>query len=109
MYELKQKRDDSVTEVKIPAVEVGPYPSLIDFDEPPLQPDQTKQSWHTQARNGHFLIVDVNKNAAVASGSAHHPELGLGLLHQIVLLRLADAGEDSCFWVEVQNVALEIR
>lgn len=38
----------------------------------------------------------------------HHSALGLGLLHQIVLLRLADAGEDARLWVEVQHVALEI-
>lgn len=39
----------------------------------------------------------------------HHSELGLGLLHQILLLGLADAGEDARLRVEVQNVALEIR
>lgn len=38
----------------------------------------------------------------------HHAELGLGLLHQILLLRLADAGEDARLRVEVQHVALEI-
>lgn len=38
----------------------------------------------------------------------HHPELGLGLLQQVVLLRLADAGEDAGLWVEVQDVALEV-
>lgn len=38
----------------------------------------------------------------------HHAELGLGLLHQVLLLRLADAGEDARLWVEVQHVALEI-
>lgn len=38
----------------------------------------------------------------------HHPALGLGLLHQIVLLRLADAGEDARLWVEVKHVALQV-
>lgn len=38
----------------------------------------------------------------------HHPALSLGLLHQIVLLRLADAGEDACLWVEVKHVALQV-
>lgn len=37
----------------------------------------------------------------------HHSELGLGLLHQIVLFGLADAGEDARLRVEVQHVALE--
>lgn len=37
----------------------------------------------------------------------HHPALGLGLLHQIVLLQLADAGEDARLWVEVKHVALQ--
>lgn len=39
--------------------------------------------------------------------ATHHPALGLGLLHQIVLLRLADAGEDARLWVEVKHVALQ--
>jgi len=43
------------------------------------------------------------------SDVTHHPELGLGLLHQVVLLRLADAGEDARLRIEVQHVALEIR
>lgn len=38
---------------------------------------------------------------------AHHSELGLRLLHQVILLGLADAGEDARLWVEVQHVALE--
>lgn len=38
---------------------------------------------------------------------AHHSELGLRLLHQIILLGLADAGEDARLRVEVQHVALE--
>lgn len=42
------------------------------------------------------------------SNVTHHSELGLGLLDQIVLLGLADAGEDSRLRVEVQHVALEI-
>lgn len=37
----------------------------------------------------------------------HHSELGLGLLHQIVLFGLADAGEYARLRVEVQHVALE--
>lgn len=40
--------------------------------------------------------------------ATHHPALGLGLLHQIVLLRLADAGEDARLWVEVKHVALQV-
>lgn len=61
-----------------------------------------------------FLTVDVLKKCIVGryvwfcSVLTHHPELGLGLLHQIILLRLADAGEDARLWVEVQDVALEI-
>lgn len=43
------------------------------------------------------------------SDVTHHPELGLGLLHQIVLFGLVDAGEDARLRVEVQHVALEIR
>lgn len=42
------------------------------------------------------------------STATHHAELGLGLLHQVVLLRLADAGEDARLRVEVQHIALEI-
>lgn len=42
------------------------------------------------------------------SDVTHHSELGLGLLHQIILLRLADACEDARLRVEVQHVALEI-
>lgn len=42
------------------------------------------------------------------SDVTHHPDLGLGLLHQIILFRLADAGEDARLRVEVQHVALEI-
>lgn len=38
----------------------------------------------------------------------HHFELGLGLLHQVVLFGLSDAGEDAHLWVEVQHVAMEI-
>lgn len=44
----------------------------------------------------------------VHSTAAHHADLGLGLLHQVVLLRLADAGEDARLRVEVQHIALEI-
>lgn len=35
------------------------------------------------------------------SDVTHHSELGLGLLYQIILLRLADAGEDARLRVEV--------
>lgn len=42
------------------------------------------------------------------SDVSHHSELGLGLLHQIILFGLADAGEDARLRVEVQHVALEI-
>lgn len=38
----------------------------------------------------------------------YHFELGLGLLHKILLLRLSDAGENAHLWVEVQHVAVEI-
>lgn len=38
----------------------------------------------------------------------YHAELGLGLLNKVLLLWLADAGEDARLWVEVQHVALEI-
>ena len=44
----------------------------------------------------------------LCSDVTHHSELGLGLLHQIILLRLANAGEDARLRVEMQNVALEI-
>lgn len=37
----------------------------------------------------------------------HHAELGLGLLYQVVLLWLADAGKDAQLWVKVKHVALE--
>ena len=43
------------------------------------------------------------------SDVTHHSELGLGLLHQIILYGLADAGEYARLWVVVQHVALEIR
>lgn len=38
----------------------------------------------------------------------YHAELGLGLLNKVLLLWLADAGEDARLRVEVQHVALEI-
>lgn len=47
-------------------------------------------------------------SAPCGSDVTHHSELGLGLLHQIVLFGLADAGEDARLRVEVQHVALEI-
>lgn len=38
----------------------------------------------------------------------YHFELGLGLLHQVILFRLSDAGEDPHLGIEVQHVAMEI-
>lgn len=47
---------------------------------------------------------DVMRNEC----GTYHFELGLGLLHKVILFRLSDAGEYAHLWVEVQHVAMEI-
>lgn len=61
--------------------------------------------WHTDYGDQSQL---PRTPSAPCSHITHHSELGLGLLDQIVLFGLADAGEDARLRVEVQHVALEI-
>lgn len=54
------------------------------------------------------ILITITFSLSEPKPRSHHPELGLGLLQQVVLLRLADAGEDSSLGVEVQNVSLQV-
>lgn len=56
----------------------------------------------------HEEVLALCGSSFHCSDVTHHSELGLGLLHQVILFRLADASEDSRLRVEVKHVALEI-
>lgn len=123
-FKKQQKGTNTSTQTEggsKPAVGAGPCPSSSDSGAPPLQPGEKDESERvrrekqtpvhrlkgTQTQTCR-LVQAPPHTSAPCSDVTHHSELGLGLLDQIVLFGLADAGEDARLGVEVQHVALEI-
>ena len=76
------------------------------YEEEPHQGDWLDYSTNRTGllpHQGDWLDYSTNQTGLLP----YHAKLGLGLLDQVVLFRLADAGEDARLWVEVQHVALE--
>lgn len=66
----------------------------------------SSSAWKQQKPSA--FVVGRRTKDLTDSAASHHSELGLGLLQQVVLLGLANAGEDARFRVEVQDVAFQV-